>query len=360
MPFAGVNPNSETPGSGMFSGDELSYRVISTFTPSTEEQERCMITARSLTKHYGKSVAVDELSFDVSPGVVTGFLGPNGSGKSTTMRMIMGLDTPTSGSATVNGCRYDALKWPLREVGALLDAKAFHPARSAYNHLLHLACTNDIPRRRIDEVLDIVGLTSVAHQRAGKYSLGMGQRLGIAGALLGDPGVLVFDEPVNGLDPEGIRWVRHLLRGLAAEGRTVFVSSHLISEMALTAERLVVIGRGALIAEMGVDEFIAQHTPQAVRVVTPMARLFVSALTDCGAKVTVGDDGALMVSGMTSPDIGDLAARRSLTVHELSPLSASLEDAFMELTSDAVEYRTKEIADGPREMAWSGSSKEES
>ncbi|HEY7947059.1 MAG TPA: ATP-binding cassette domain-containing protein, partial [Acidimicrobiales bacterium] len=199
-----------------------------------------MISARSLAKKYGKTMAVSDLSFDVTPGVVTGFLGPNGSGKSTTMRMIVGLDNPTAGTALVNGKPFDELRWPLREVGALLDAKAFHPARSAYNHLRCLAKSNDIPVGRIEKVLDIVGLTSVANDRAGKYSLGMGQRLGIASALLGDPGVLLFDEPINGLDPEGIRWVRHLLRALAAEGRTVFVSSHLINEMALTAERLVV------------------------------------------------------------------------------------------------------------------------
>jgi ABC-2 type transport system ATP-binding protein len=326
---------------------------------SSEEEERSMINARTLTKRYGNSVAVSNLSFDVSPGVVTGFLGPNGSGKSTTMRMIMGLDTPNAGVATVNGRPYDELRWPLREVGALLDAKAFHPARSAYKHLLCLASTNDIPRRRIDEGLDLVGLTAVAHKRAGKYSLGMGQRLGIAAALLGDPGVLLFDEPVNGLDPEGIRWVRHLLRGLAAEGRTVFVSSHLISEMALTAERLVVIGRGQLIAEMGVKEFISRHSSQAVRLVTPMARLFTTALTGAGAKVTVGDDEELVVTGMSSSDIGELASRRSLTVHELTPVSASLEDAFMELTSDAVEYRTKIDSEHPRAMALSGTSSKE-
>jgi ABC-2 type transport system ATP-binding protein len=303
-----------------------------------------MISARSLAKHYGKTVAVSDLSFDVTPGVVTGFLGPNGSGKSTTMRMMMGLDTPTSGSALVNGTRYGELRWPLREVGALLDAKAFHPARSAYNHLLYLTRTNDIARGRIDEVLDIVGLTSVAHDRAGKYSLGMGQRLGIAAALLGDPGVLLFDEPINGLDPEGIRWVRHLLRDLAAEGRTVFVSSHLINEMALTAERLVVIGRGRLIAETSVREFTAQSAGEGVRVVTPMAKSFVSALHGFGAEVTVDDDGAIVVTGMTSAAVGELAARRSLTVHELVPLRASLEDAFMELTRDAVEFRTKEAS----------------
>jgi ABC-2 type transport system ATP-binding protein len=303
-----------------------------------------MIAARSLAKHYGKTVAVSDLSFDVTPGVVTGFLGPNGSGKSTTMRMIMGLDTATSGSALVNGVPYRELRWPLREVGALLDAKAFHPARSAYNHLLCLTQTNDIPRRRIDEVLDIVGLTSVAHDRVGKYSLGMGQRLGIAGALLGDPGVILFDEPINGLDPEGIRWVRHLLRDLAAEGRTVFVSSHLINEMALTAERLIVIGRGALIAETSVSEFTSRSAADAVRVVTPMSTTFVSVLHGAGAEVTMDDDGAIVVTGMTSAEVGELASQRSLTVHELVPLRASLEDAFMELTRDSVEFRTKEAS----------------
>ena len=237
-----------------------------------------MISARSLAKHYGKTVAVSNLSFDVTPGVVTGFLGPNGSGKSTTMRMIMGLDNPTSGTAPGQRRPYAELRWPLREVGALLDAKAFHPARSAYDHLLLLAQTNDIPRRRIDEVLDIVGLTAVAHERAGKYSLGMGQRLGIAGALLGDPGVLLFDEPINGLDPEGIRWVRYLLRDLAAEDGTVFVSSHLINEMALTAERLVVIGRGSLIAETSVAEFTAADAADVRPGVTPMTELSLAAL----------------------------------------------------------------------------------
>jgi ABC-2 type transport system ATP-binding protein len=303
-----------------------------------------MISARSLAKHYGKTVAVHDLSFDVTPGVVTGFLGPNGSGKSTTMRMIMGLDTPTSGAALVHGVPYAKLKWPLRHVGALLDAKAFHPARSAYNHLLCLSETNNIPRGRIDEVLDIVGLTSVAHTRAGKYSLGMGQRLGIAAALLGDPGVLLFDEPINGLDPEGIRWVRYLLRDLAAEGRTVFVSSHLINEMALTAERLIVIGRGAMIAETSVQEFTAQSTGGAVRVVTPMAGTFVPALHRAGAEATVDEDGAITVTGMTSAEVGDLAAHRSVVVHELVPLRASLEDVFMELTRDSVEYRTREAS----------------
>ncbi len=303
-----------------------------------------MISAISLTKRYGETAAVRDLSFDVRPGVVTGFLGPNGSGKSTTMRMIMGLDVPTSGSALVNDKPFHQLRWPLREVGALLDAKSFHPARTGRSHLRWLALTNDIPLRRVDEVLDIVGLTSVANQRAGKYSLGMSQRLGIAGALLGDPGVLLFDEPVNGLDPEGIRWVRYFLRDRAAEGRTVFVSSHLITEMSLTAEHLVVIGRGALIAETSVKDFAARSKGATVRLVTPEAGDFVTALSRCGATVTVAEDGVLNVEGMTSAQIGDLATRDRLTVHELAPVLASLEDAFMELTHDAVEYRSSAVA----------------
>ena len=298
-----------------------------------------MIEAHGLTKRYGNSLAVNGLSFTVTPGVVTGFLGPNGSGKSTTMRMVMGLDNPSAGSALVNGAPYAELKWPLREVGALLDARAFHPGRSAAQHLRFLADSNDISRRRVDEVLDIVGLTSVAGQRTKKYSLGMGQRLGIATALLGDPGVLLFDEPVNGLDPEGIRWVRHLLRDLAAEGRTVLVSSHLINEMALTAERLVVIGRGTLIAETSVDDFVARHQSEAVRIVTPTPQRFVAALSRAGARPAVEADGAIVASGLSSADIGELAADQELTVHELTPLRASLEDVFMELTSASVEYR---------------------
>ena len=299
-----------------------------------------MIVTHGLTKRYGKTLAVDDLSFTVTPGVVTGFLGPNGSGKSTTMRMSMGLDVPDDGTATVNGLLFDELRWPLREVGALLDARAFHPGRTARDHLRWLAQTNNIPRGRIDEVLDIVGLTSVAHKRAGKFSLGMGQRLGIASALLGDPGVLLFDEPVNGLDPEGIRWVRHLLRDLAAEGRTVLVSSHLINEMALTAERLVVIGRGTLIAETSVEEFTARHQAETIRVVTPTPQLMVSALSRAGIRPSVTDDGAILVEGVPSAQVGEVAAQSSLTVHELTPVRASLEDAFMELTSDAVEYRS--------------------
>jgi ABC-2 type transport system ATP-binding protein len=299
-----------------------------------------MIVTRGLTKRYGNSTAVDDLSFTVRPGVVTGFLGPNGSGKSTTMRMVMGLDLPDAGTATVNGMPYDQLRWPLREVGALLDAKAIHPGRSAANHLKYMAQTNDIPRSRIDEVLDLVGLTDVAGKRAGKFSLGMGQRLGIASALLGDPGVLLFDEPINGLDPEGIRWVRYLLRDLAAQGRTVLVSSHLINEMALTAERLVVIGRGTLIAETSVDEFVARNQRESVRVVTPTPQLLVTALSRAGARPAVEPDGAIVVTGLTTAQVGDVAGEHALTIHELTSVRASLEDAFMELTSDAVVYRS--------------------
>jgi ABC-2 type transport system ATP-binding protein len=303
-----------------------------------------MIAAISLTKRFGDTAAVRDLSFDVQPGVVTGFLGPNGSGKSTTMRMIMGLDAPTSGSALINGKPFGDLPWPLREVGALLDARAFHPGRTGRNHLRWLALTNDIPLRRVDEVLDIVGLTSAADKRAGKYSLGMSQRLGIAAALLGDPGVLLFDEPVNGLDPEGIRWVRHFLRDRAAEGRTVFVSSHLITEMSLTADNLVVIGRGSLIAETTVKDFVARSKGVAVRLVTPQPDAFATALTRSGATVTVAEDGALDVEGLTSAQIGEMATQDRLTVHELTPVLASLEDAFMELTHDAVEYRSSVMA----------------
>jgi ABC-2 type transport system ATP-binding protein len=304
-----------------------------------------MIASMSLTKRYGEKPAVNDLSFDVQSGVVTGFLGPNGAGKSTTMRMIMGLDIPTSGSALINGRPFADLNWPLREVGALLDDKAFHPARTGRNHLRWLALTNDIPMRRVDEVLDIVGMTSAADQRAGKYSLGMSQRLGIAAALLGDPGVLLFDEPVNGLDPEGIRWVRHFLRDLASEGRTVFVSSHLITEMSLTADRLVVIGRGSLIAETSVQDFVARSGAAAVRLVTPEPEQFAAALARCGATVVAADGGALNIEGLTSAQVGDLATRDGLTVHELGPVLASLEDAFMELTQDSVDYRSSSLAE---------------
>src|ERR1017187_4023824 len=298
-----------------------------------------MIEAHALTKHYGETVAVDQLSFEVRPGQVTGFLGPNGSGKSTTMRMIMGLDNPNSGSVQVNGRPFRRLPWPLREVGALLEAKSVHPGRSAFNHLWALAQTNGISKTRVDEVLEMVGLTSVARKRTGTFSLGMGQRLGIAAALLGDPGVLLFDEPVNGLDPEGIRWVRMLLKRLASEGRTVLVSSHLMSEMALTADHLVVIGRGRLIAEQPVAEFIAQSSEHLVRVHTPQPSEFTEAMCSSGATVVREEDGALSVAGLNGQEIGDIAFVRQVALHELSPQLASLEAAFMEMTQDSVDYR---------------------
>jgi ABC-2 type transport system ATP-binding protein len=298
-----------------------------------------MIEVKGLTKRYGDTLAVDDLSFDVKPGQITGFLGPNGSGKSTTMRMIMGLDHPDAGEARINGRVYEGLEWPLREVGALLEAKAIHPGRSAFNHLWALAQTNDIPRSRVDEVLEIVGLTSVARKRVGTFSLGMGQRLGIAGALLGDPSVLLFDEPINGLDPEGIRWVRNLLKGLGREGRTVFVSSHLMSEMALTADHLVVIGRGSLISQMPVADFISQSSQQFVRVRTVQPAELETALRSAGAIVGHEDDGSMAVTGLSAQEIGDIAFDLRLPVHELSPQLASLEEAFMELTHDSVDYR---------------------
>ena len=300
-----------------------------------------MIATHALTKRYGKTAGGRRPQLQRHPRRRHRLPRTERLGEVDHHAHDHGPRHPDAGSATVNGTAYAALRWPLREVGALLDAKAFHPGRSARNHLRCLAKTNDIPARRVDEVLDLVGLTSVADQRAGKFSLGMGQRLGIASALLGDPGVLLFDEPVNGLDPEGIRWVRHLLRDLAAEGRTVFVSSHLINEMALTAERLVVIGRGTLIAETSVDEFTAQSRGDAVRVVTPTPQRFVEPRCTRPAPARRScDDGAIVVTGMRSADVGELAARTSLTVHELTPLRASLEDAFMELTGDSVEFRS--------------------
>ncbi|HTT86597.1 MAG TPA: ATP-binding cassette domain-containing protein [Acidimicrobiales bacterium] len=298
-----------------------------------------MIEAKGLTKRYGDTVAVDHLSFQVHPGVVTGFLGPNGSGKSTTMRMIMGLDAPDVGGATVNGRRYGDLGWPLHEVGALLEAKAIHPGRSAYNHLLMLAQTNDIPRRRVDEVLEIVGIASVARRRAGKFSLGMGQRLGIAAALLGDPETLLFDEPVNGLDPDGIRWMRNLMKGLAKEGRTVFVSSHLMSEMAVTADRLIVIGRGRLLAQTTVADLTAQSAGSFVRVRSPEVAALQGALEEKGAAAALEEDGSLSVRGLSEIEIAELAAAKSVVLYELSPQAASLEEAFMELTDDSIDYR---------------------
>jgi ABC-2 type transport system ATP-binding protein len=305
-----------------------------------------MIEAHGLTKRYGDTVAVDDLSFEVHPGRVTGFLGPNGAGKSTTMRMILGLDRPSGGSVTVNGQRYAQIGRPVYEVGALLDAKAIHGGRSAYNHLLCLAQSNGIGRKRIDEVIEMVGLSSVAKKRAGKFSLGMGQRLGIAAALLGDPGVLLFDEPVNGLDPEGILWIRNLLKYLATQGRTVFVSSHLMSEMAVTADHLIVIGRGRLIADLSVDEFIQQSSQNFVRVRSPRLQELASLVERAGGTTApihdpsvLGGAVAMSVTGLTTEAIGDLAAANGLPIHELAAQTASLEAAFMELTHDSVEYQ---------------------
>jgi ABC-2 type transport system ATP-binding protein len=298
-----------------------------------------MIEAVGLTKRYGDKLAVDQLSFSVKSGQVTGFLGPNGAGKSTTMRMILGLDAPTSGTVTVNGRPFTQAAYPMREVGALLDAKAVHGGRSAYNHLLCLAQTNNLPKSRVDEVLALVGLGAVAKKRSKGFSLGMGQRLGIAGALLGDPQVLMFDEPVNGLDPEGILWIRNLMKALAAEGRTVFVSSHLMSEMAVTADHLVVIGRGRLVADCSVQEFIDNNSELSIRVRTPQLDELGALLSGKGGKVRADGEGALLVSQLGMDTIGDLAFDAGIRVHELSPIQASLEEAFMELTKTSVEYQ---------------------
>ncbi|RFU37840.1 ABC transporter ATP-binding protein [Actinomadura logoneensis] len=297
-----------------------------------------MIEARGLTKRFGEKTAVDDVTFTVRPGHVTGFLGPNGAGKSTTMRMILGLDRPTAGTVTVAGVRYSGLGTPLREVGALLDAKAMHGGRTAHNHLLLLARSNGIPARRVDEVLDLVGLRSVARKHARGFSMGMGQRLGIAAALLGDPAVLMFDEPVNGLDPEGILWIRTLMRSLAAEGRTVFVSSHLMSEMAQTAEHLVVIGRGRILADTSVREFIAANATSHVRVRSPQLGELGPLLARRDWRVEVDPDGSLRVYGADPAAVGDVAADHGVRLHELSPVQPSLEEAFMRLTGDTVEY----------------------
>ncbi|MCW2739916.1 MAG: transporter related protein [Blastococcus sp.] len=305
-----------------------------------------MIVARELTKIYGRKAAVDGISFTVEPGRVTGFLGPNGAGKSTTMRMILGLDRPTAGSVTVNGHRYSDSPAPLREVGALLEARALHPGRSARDHLRWLAVSNRIPGARVEEVLDLVGLETVAGQRVGKFSLGMGQRLGIAVALLGDPPVVVLDEPVNGLDPEGIRWVRNLARRLAAEGRTVFVSSHLMSEMALTADHLVVIGRGKVLADCSMSDFIADHAASYVRVQSPQRGEVADLLRRTGLDVTVHDE-ELRVQGLDAPAIGELVGKSGLYLHELTLVRSSLEDAFMTLTADSVEYHATTTAGVP-------------
>jgi ABC-2 type transport system ATP-binding protein len=305
----------------------------------TPENE--MIQARGLVKRYGATVAVEDLSFDVLPGRVTGFLGPNGAGKSTTMRLIVGLDAPTAGEVTVNGRAYREHRFPAHEVGALLDAMALHPGRRAVDHLLSLAQSNDIGRHRVDEVLGLVGLSDVAGRRIGPFSMGMKQRLGIAGVMLGDPQILLFDEPVTGLDPEGILWIRNFFHGLAARGRTVFVSSHLMSEMALTAEHLIVIGRGKVIADESIERLIA-GAGSSVRVRSPQQAELSRELENSGAIIRA-DDGALSVTGLDAAGIGDLAASHRITIHELSPQRASLEEAFFELTEGRTDFQGADI-----------------
>jgi ABC-2 type transport system ATP-binding protein len=299
-----------------------------------------MIEVENLSKKYGDKLAVDDLSFTVQPGIVTGFLGPNGAGKSTTMRMIAGLDRPTSGQVRVNGKDYRQCQAPMAELGVLLEAKAVHTGRSAGNHLLALAQTNGISKRRVDEVIDMVGLREVATKRVGGFSLGMGQRLGVASALLGDPSVVVLDEPVNGLDPEGVLWIRTTLTALAAEGRTVFISSHLMSEMAVTATRLVVVGRGQLIADTTVAEFIARASTNTVVVRTPATGDLRALLSGPDVTVTSEQTDILHVQGLTPEQIGHVAWQAHLPIYELSPQHASLEEAFMELTHDSVDYRS--------------------
>jgi ABC-2 type transport system ATP-binding protein len=297
-----------------------------------------MIEARGLSKRYGNRLAVDDLSFTVEPGVVTGFLGPNGAGKSTTMRLILGLDRPTAGEVTVNGKAYREHPAPLCEVGALLEARAIHTGRSAYKHLLGLALTHGIPRNRVDEVVELVGLDEVARKRVGTFSLGMGQRLGMAAALLGEPRTLILDEPSNGLDPEGIRWIRSLLQEQARAGCTVFVSSHLMSEMSQMADKVIVIGRGRLIADTTVDEFVHRASGDVVRVRTPRAAQLSELLVTAGGSVAPAEDGALRVTGLRCEVIGDAAAAAGVPLHELTAEQATLEEAFMRLTRDAVEF----------------------
>jgi ABC-2 type transport system ATP-binding protein len=305
-----------------------------------------VIDVRGVTKRYGEKLAVDDLTFSVAPGVVTGFLGPNGAGKSTTMRLILGLDAPTSGTVTVNDRAYRELSAPLHEVGAMLEAHAIHTGRSAYNHLLALAQTHGIPRGRVEEVIELVGLREVARKRVGSFSLGMGQRLGVAAALLGDPATVILDEPANGLDPEGIHWIRNLLKGLAAEGRTVFLSSHLMSEMAQTADHLIVIGRGRLIADTSVAEFVRRASSDTnVRVRSPQGTELGEVLGRSDAEVQSIEPGLLEVSGLTGERIGELALAARIVISELTPLQASLEEAFMSLTGDSVEYHASAVAD---------------
>ncbi|TLS46599.1 ABC transporter ATP-binding protein [Streptomyces montanus] len=299
-----------------------------------------MIEARELTKRYGDKTVVDQLSFTVKPGEVTGFLGPNGAGKSTTMRMIIGLDSPTQGSVTVNGRSYARHAAPLHEIGTLLEAKSVHPGRTAVNHLMALAHTHGIPRRRVGEVIELAGLTSVADKRVGAFSLGMGQRLGIAAALLGDPGIVMLDEPVNGLDPEGVLWVRNLLRSLAEEGRAVMLSSHLMSETALIADHLVIIGRGRLLADTTVDDFVQDASGGGVKVASTEARRLRSLLAGPDVTISSSTDEELLVTGREAREIGAIAAEHRVPLYELTPQSVSLEAAFMDLTRDAVEYQS--------------------
>ncbi|GAA1505710.1 ABC-2 type transport system ATP-binding protein [Agromyces terreus] len=302
-----------------------------------------MITAEGLVKRYGAKTAVNDISFTVRPGQVTGFLGPNGAGKSTTMRMIVGLDRPSDGRVSVNGKPYAEHRAPLHEVGALLDAKAVHTGRSAYNHLLAMAATHGIGASRVREVIEMTGLESVARKRVGGFSLGMGQRLGIAAAMLGDPATLILDEPVNGLDPEGVLWVRRFVRHLASEGRTVFLSSHLMSEMALTADHIIVLGRGEIIADAPVSEIVTGDTRPRALVRSPHASRLADLLTAPEVAVIRSEAGVLEVTGLAASAIGDLAAANGIAVHELTPLTASLEEAYMALTNDAVEYRTEAV-----------------
>ena len=300
-----------------------------------------MIQLDRLTKTFGSKTAVDDITATIQPGKVTGFLGPNGAGKSTTMRMIMGLDRPTSGAATINGKRYAELQSPLSEVGALLDAKAVHTGRTAYNHLLAMAATHGIPKRRVEEVIGLTGLESVAGKRVGGFSLGMGQRLGIAAAMLGDPATLILDEPVNGLDPEGVLWVRQFARHLASQGRTFFLSSHLMSEMAQTADHIIVLGRGRILADAPVDQILAGATRNAVRVRTPQVDQLARTIAGPDVTITGVESQLIEVTGLTAAQIGDLAAATGVVLHELTPISASLEEAYLELTQDEVEYHSE-------------------
>lgn len=303
-----------------------------------------MIVAENLTKRYGDKNAVSDVSFTVRPGTVTGFLGPNGAGKSTTMRLITGLDKPTAGRATVSGVEYGRMRAPLTEIGVLLDAKAVHTGRTARNHLRAMAATHGIPNSRVDEVIEMTGIGTVANKRAGKFSLGMGQRLGIAAALLGDPHTLVLDEPVNGLDPEGVRWVRHFVRQQAASGRTVLLSSHLMSEMSQTADHVIVLGRGKVLADAPLDDLVRAWTETTIRVRSPRASELSQALAGPSTAITTTSPDRFDVVGVPASRIGDLAAELRIPLHELTPTNGSLEDAYLALTGDAVEYKTKELA----------------